>query len=202
MEMIPINIAVEDKLSEAVIRKILNASKRLYIVGACFCRGGSGYIKKNIRGFNNASKASVFLLLTDLDTTECAPTLIRQWLTCPQNPNFMFRIAVKEIESWILADRINFSNYLGIPVQRIPLITDEINDPKQFILNLSDKSKKSSLRNGMIFRHKDTLKPGPDYNGCLITFIENFWDINKAIHHSPSLKRTVDAINNWNINNH
>jgi len=77
---------------------------------------------------------------------------------------FFFRIAVKEIESWILADRINFSNYLGIPVQRIPLITDEINNPKQFILNLSDKSKKSSLRNGMIFRHKDTLKPGPDYN--------------------------------------
>ncbi|KPA10390.1 hypothetical protein MHK_009402 [Candidatus Magnetomorum sp. HK-1] len=82
MEMIPINIAVEDKLSEAVIRKILNSSKRSYIFGACFCRGGSGYLKKNIRGFNNASKASVFLLLTDLDTTECAPTLIRQWLTC------------------------------------------------------------------------------------------------------------------------
>jgi hypothetical protein len=196
MEMIPINIAVEDKLSEAVIKKIIKTSKQPYIVGACFCRGGFGYLKKNVKGFNNASKASVFLLLTDLDTTECAPTLIRQWLTCPQNPNFLFRIAVKEIESWLLADRINFANFLGIPVQLIPLITDEINDPKRFILNLTTKSKNSSLRNGMIFSQKNTLKPGPNYNACLNTFIENFWDIHEAIHHSPSLKRTVDAINN------
>jgi hypothetical protein len=174
MEMIPINIAVEDKLSEAVIKKIIKTSKQPYIVGACFCRGGFGYLKKNVKGFNNASKASVFLLLTDLDTTECAPTLIRQWLTCPQNPNFLFRIAVKEIESWLLADRINFANFLGIPVQLIPLITDEINDPKRFILNLTAKSKNTYLRNGMIFSQKNTLKPGPNYNGCLITFIEKF----------------------------
>jgi len=194
MEMIPINIAVEDKLSETVIRKVLQTSKHSYIVGACFCRGASGYLKKNIKGFNNASKATTFLLLTDLDTTECAPTLIRQWLTCPQNPNFLFRIAVKEIESWILADRISFANFLGIPVKRIPLITDEINDPKQFILNLADKSKKTSLRSGMIFRQKEVLRPGPDYNGCLISFIEKDWKISQAVLHSPSLKSTVDAI--------
>ena len=192
--MIPINIAVEDKLSEAVIRKILKTSKQSYIVGACFCRGGSGYLKKNIKGFNNASKATVFLLLTDLDTTECAPTLIRQWLNCPQNPNFLFRIAVKEIESWILADRINFADFLGVPVQRIPLITDEITDPKQFILNLAVKTKKPSLRSRMIFRQKETLRPGPDYNGCLKSFIDNDWKVSEAIHHSPSLKKTVDVI--------
>ena len=53
----------------------IKISKQPYIVSACFCRGGFGYLKKNVKGFNNASKASVFLLLTDLDTTECAPTL-------------------------------------------------------------------------------------------------------------------------------
>ena len=38
MEMIPTNIAVEDKLSEAVIKKIIKTSKQQYIAGACFCR--------------------------------------------------------------------------------------------------------------------------------------------------------------------
>ncbi|ETR66537.1 MAG: hypothetical protein OMM_12669 [Candidatus Magnetoglobus multicellularis str. Araruama] len=60
------------------------------------------------------------------------------------------------------------------------LITDEINDPKRFILNLTTESKNSSLRNGMIFSQKNTLKPGPDYNGCLITFVKpHSWLLSK-----------------------
>jgi len=75
MQPIPIHIAVEDPLSEAVLRKILICSNRPYIVGSCFNRGGFGYLKKNIRGFNNAAKGTPFLVLTDLDRTECAPVL-------------------------------------------------------------------------------------------------------------------------------
>jgi len=70
MQPIPINLAVEDFLSEAVLRRILRFTKRPYATGTCFCKGGYGYLKKNIAGFNHAAKTTPFLVLTDLDDRE------------------------------------------------------------------------------------------------------------------------------------
>ena len=47
-ENIPIVIAVEDDLSEAVLRVILKQSTRPYEVSNCLGRQGSGYLKKKI----------------------------------------------------------------------------------------------------------------------------------------------------------
>jgi hypothetical protein len=48
VDLIPINLAVEDPLSEAVLRTILHQSNRRYIVGNCYSKNGFGYLKKNI----------------------------------------------------------------------------------------------------------------------------------------------------------
>lgn len=55
---IPIHIAVEDFLSEMVLRVMLKQSGRHFVVGACMGRTGFGYLKKNITGFNKAAKRS------------------------------------------------------------------------------------------------------------------------------------------------
>ena len=52
--LIPINLAVEDDLSESVLRKILQDR---YVVGNCYKRGGFGYLKKNIAGFNPSARS-------------------------------------------------------------------------------------------------------------------------------------------------
>jgi len=48
VESIPINLAVEDPLSEAVLRAILRQSNRPYELGTCYCQGGYGYLKKTM----------------------------------------------------------------------------------------------------------------------------------------------------------
>jgi hypothetical protein len=50
MTSIPINLAVEDALSEAVLREMLKQSQRPFSIGNCLMNSGYGYLKKNISG--------------------------------------------------------------------------------------------------------------------------------------------------------
>jgi len=196
MSLIPIHIAVEDVLSETVLRKILENSGRGYAVGSCYTRQGAGYLKKNVRGFNNAAKGTPFLL-TDLDTAGCAPELMQSWLPVSRNPNFLFRVAVREVEAWLLADRSGFSKFLKIPEKRIPVNADDIINPKQMIVNLAGKCRSRELKTAIAPRSGSTAKVGPDYNGKLVYFTVHLWNIEKAAGNSPSLARTVRAVNEF-----
>ena len=191
-----IYLAVEDDLSEAILRKILLQSQRNYQVIQCLKKGGSGELKKRVREFNKA-QGTPFLLLTDLDATECAPVLIRNWLPIPQHPNLIFRVAVKEVESWILAHRHAFAQFLGILPERIPLVTDTIENPKQFLIKLSRKCRRRELKEGIVPKPNSTAKQGPDYNAILGRFIQSNWDVHIAQKHSPSLCRAFQALNQF-----
>jgi len=189
-----INLAVEDHLSEFVLRQIIKQSQRPFVIGNCLCHGGYGYLKKNIHAFNKASKGMPFLVLTDLNSTACPPTLIKKWLPYPKHPNLLFRVAVKEVEAWLLAHREAFATFLGISEKRIPKDVDAIPDPKQFLINLAAKSKNRKIRDAIVPSRKKTVTIGPDYNEKLKEFINNFWQAEIAASYSPSLQRTVNAI--------
>jgi len=191
---IPINLAVEDALSEAALRKILTQSNRPYAVGTCYNRGGYGYIRKLIRGFNNAARGTPFLVLTDLDTGQCPPALIAIWLGEPVHPNLLFRVAVREVEAWILADRVGIAKFLGIKRALVPVDVDQVQDPKACLIDLARKSPRRDLRMDIAPPPGSTRQIGPNYNGRLISFVQQRWDISTAQLCSPSLRRTVNAV--------
>lgn len=192
---IPINLAVEDSLSEAIIRVLLLRSNRSFAVGTCYGRGGYGYLKKTIGGFNNAAKGTPFIVLTDLDTTPCPPALIQNWISKPLHHNLLFRIAVREVESWVLAHASAFAAFLSIDPIAIPSNTDGITDPKKFLIKLASKSPKSGIRKDIIPPPGSLREQGPDYNGRLIEFIQSYWSPAQARKRSDSLARTIDALN-------
>ncbi len=194
MKPIPINLVVEDSLSEAVLRNIIKQSRKLFSIGFCYGHSGFAYLKKTLPGFNRAARGTPFLVLTDLDRTECPPIKIREWLQEPKHHNLLFRIAVKEVEAWLLADRINFARFLGISKEAIPDNVEEIEYPKEFLINIAKRSRKRSLREYIIPLPSSTAKQGPNYNGCLIYFIDKFWNIKLSMQNSPSLKCAVEAI--------
>lgn len=111
---IPIFIAAEDEVSESVVRRLLHECRRNYIVIHAYPTEGSGYLKANINAFNKSARVNPFLLVTDLDQVECAPILIRNWLPGYKHHNLIFRVAVREVESWLMADRNNLARFLGI----------------------------------------------------------------------------------------
>jgi hypothetical protein len=195
---ISVHLAVEDPLSDAVLRSILIQSGQNFIVGSCYQHGGFGYLKNKISGFNQAAKGIPFFVLTDLDQQyPCPSALIADWLRAPKQPNLLFRVAVREIESWVLADREAFSSFLGIRRELIPRNTDQLPDPKHFLLDMIRKSRKRNLRLAILPSIGSTAKQGPDYNGPLVEFVETKWNVKRAVANSPSLKRTLDAVHRF-----
>jgi hypothetical protein len=202
MTLIPINLATEDELSEVTLLRILKGLDR-YAVGAAYRRGGFGYLRRTIDGWNSAARGIPFVVLTDLDDGECPAALIAGWLASEQHPNLLFRIAVREVESWLLASPVTLSRFLGVPQGNMPTDCDNLTDPKAEIIRLARKSRIRAIREGIVPKRGSTAKQGPDYNGLLGSFVRSDWDVQAAIERSPSLARTVNrlAVFNpvWNI---
>ncbi len=187
-------VAYEDELSLALVQKIFSQLNKNYLIGSKFPGRGAGYLRKNIKSFNELAKGLPFLLLTDLDNDECAPAKIRDWINIPLNPNFLFRIAVRESESWVLADRESFSKFLNISINRIPFNTDNIDDPKRFLMKLVRSSRKNKLKNDILPAKNSTASIGKNYNAPLISFVQGEWNTYQAAKHSDSLKRMIERL--------
>ncbi|MHB8909229.1 MAG: hypothetical protein ACYDAA_10175 [Syntrophales bacterium] len=192
--MIPITLAVEDPLSEAVLRAILRQSGRPYHVKSCIGLTGFGYLRRNIARLNRAAREMPILVLTDLDRVECAPILLSEWLDVPLHHNLLFRVAVREVEAWIMAHRKEFAAFLGIRTDLIPPVPDGLEDPKRTLLWLTAKSRKRDLREAIIPPMKSTAKVGPDYNGQLTQFVMASWSVREAMQYSVSLKKAFQAV--------
>ncbi len=193
MTLIPVNLAIEDELSEVVLCRLLAKVNR-YSVGMPYRRGGSGYLRRTIHGWNRAAKGVPFIVLTDLDAAECPARLIDEWLKVEPHPNLLFRVAVREVESWLLADPISLSAFLSVKKTVVLTNSDAIADPKAAIVDLARNSRSRTIRDRIVPRRGSTAKQGPDYNGCLGSFVRERWDIDVAKTNSPSLARTVDRL--------
>lgn len=130
-------LVVEDVLSEYTVRKILSEVRPDLTVKTVYKNGGFGYIKSNVKRFWKASQQIPFVVLADLDNEICAPSRVLNWLGfIPCTGRFVFRIAVHETESWLMADRGSFSDFLGISERLVPKDPDILLDPKEKLLKV------------------------------------------------------------------
>lgn len=186
-------LAAEDTLGEVVSIRIL-ASLDIGVSQRLGLRG-KGYLQNKADGLNRTAQGFPVFMLTDQDTpNRCPPQLVQSWLSGMQHPHFFLRVAVMEVESWIMADREGVAELLAIPLSRIPSDTDTIPHPKEFLVTLARRSRKTSLRKELIPRPGTTSKVGPEYNSRLGEFVRSDWHIGRASATSNSLKRTVDRL--------
>lgn len=199
---IVVNLAVEDELSEHLLRATIAQTGRPMLVGAVHGRQGNGYLKRMLPAFQNAARGLAWLVMTDLDDRPCAPELIEDWFGCRiddyaahRHPNLIFRVAVRESESWVMADRDAFADFLGIPTQSIPTEIDTVVDAKKCLLDLARTSRKRDLKDDLVPRPGDKRTIGPDYNGRLADFVHSSWRASRAKTASPSFHRAFSALN-------
>lgn len=197
MSPIPIDLAVEDPLSEAVLRRMLERCGQNYAVGAVYNRGGNGYLRTRIRGWNTAAKGKPFLLVTDLDSAACPSALIEDWLSVPKHRNLLFRVAVREIEAWLLADTTGLAAYLAVKPGLVPKRPEDLPDPKRKLLELARVSRRKQIRQDIVPRTGSTAQQGPGYNACLSEFVQSVWDVESAASNSMSLRRTLDRLSTF-----
>lgn len=204
MRNIPLQIVIEDDLSLEVARKVIKNTKNKFVVDRVWpdtsrkkSTRGSGYIQIKVNAFNNAARYASFLILTDLDQNECAPSFIDKLLEREKENNLFLRIAVREVESWILADRDNFAKFIGISPVLINPNPDSLEDPKNHLFILAKQSRSRRIREGIPPADR-TARIGIEYNPLLITFVRDNWDFKEAIRRSDSLKRFVMQFDNMN----
>jgi hypothetical protein len=157
---------------------------------------GYGNIKRNINNYNKAAKHIPFFVLTDLDQNECAPSLINEWIDGTQSSKLLFRIAVREVESWLLADRSGISKLFDIDKALVPLSPDGLSDPKAKLISLAKKSNNRKLRLEIMPADQFT-SIGPGYNVVLCNFVNTSWNLQEARSNSPSLDKAMKALDKW-----
>jgi hypothetical protein len=188
-------LAIEDALSEAVARKLLETSGSIFQIQQCFCKNGNGYLKSNAGKFGNIAKITPVLLLTDLDNEDCAPGLIRRWLGKKKLPDgLLFRIAVRETEAWLLADAVGFAKFSGVPANKIPQDVESLPDPKSTLIDLIRRYGKRSLKADIVPEPGAYAKVGLAYNQALCPFVRESWSPERAEQFAKSLARTRMSI--------
>jgi len=200
---------VEDEPSAEVLRKLVAAqnassecSRILFREGCPTVVGGYGQIKKRAASLLQMARSEIYtLVLTDLDRTECAPTLIRKWFAiAPAQPielprQLSFRVAVREVEAWLLADRDALARFLRISVDNFSRTPDDLDDPKQELLNIIRRKGRRSLRRDML--PSGTAHVGARYNRRLCEYVVDKWKPERAALNSPSLQRATEALSRF-----
>lgn len=189
--------AVEDSIGEALIRKLLAVARPDLSIGAVVGLAGRGVLQRRARELNRAAAGIKVLILADLDTPAvCPPDLAVAWFGT-RTPTALFRVAVMEAESWVLADRRAIASLLGVRSADIPPETDGIPDPKQFLVNLARRCRFRELRHELVPAPGSTAAVGPAYNPRVIEFVRDVWDPNAASGGSDSLRRALQRISAW-----
>lgn len=195
MKPIPVSLAVEGVLDEAVLSHLLAQSGKRFTVGACYGKRGKDYLRQNVARFNYAAAHKPFIILTDLDEEDCPPGLVNRWLPLGQHGNLVLRIAVREVETWLLADRDQLAGFLGIAGTEIPQWPDRQQDPKALLVRLASRSRKRDIREDLVPAHESTSKVGKNYVGRLIHFVRNAWRVDSATRkRSPSLDKAIKSL--------
>ncbi len=195
MTAVQASVVVEGLLDEEVLRRILAEIRRDIEIQTVYGRAGRDHIRLNIRRYFDASRYSVpCIVVVDLDKDECAAALIESWLGGNHHDQFALRIAVHEVESWIMASRERFSSFARVSAARVPDDPDLIPDAKRTLINIVSRSRSRNLREDICPRQGSTAQVGPDYNGRLAEFVRGNWDLEEACSHSDSLRRAVAAL--------
>ncbi len=187
--MMPIALATEDALSEAIGLKLLTELPHSYRVNHLLRKDGSGYLRSRMDSWQQMAQHQVILILTDLDQISCPLTLRQTWLRkASPHANLFLRIAVREVESWVLADHEAITQLIGIKA-KLPTQPDELPDPKRHLLELAKRAPRS-IRQDLVKESGIVIRQGIGYNARLTHWVETAWSPERAASRSPSLQRT------------
>lgn len=187
--------AVEGNIDEAIVRRLAHHLNRP--IGTIYGRNGKPWLRGRLRAYNETARRSPWLVLIDLDNdAPCAPKAREQWLPKPAK-HMCFRIAVHQVEAWLLADRKNLSEFLGVALSKITTQPESLSSPKNEILSLARRSSRREIREGIDPAPQSGRIVGPLYASLLREFVSDShegWRPDVAARSSDSLARTLSCI--------
>lgn len=190
----PISLATEGLDDEAAAKKICAVLQ--IPVHISYPMGGKTRLDPKIPAYNRAASSfAPWLVLRDLDADARCPSELCGRLINNKTEPLLLRIPVKSIESWLMADPINLSSFLGLSQSKIPPNPEELPNPKVAMVNLARRSRRRAIR-AMVPQEGFSVQVGPEYTAKLIEFSRHHWDPLRAATLSNSLHRCIKALQN------
>ena len=157
-------------------------------------RNGKSLLRKKIEGYNAAARYAPWIVLIDLDSDADCPVRLRdRWLSQPA-PHLCFRVAVREIEAWLMADAESLARYLSVERRIVARDPEGIEKPKAAMVELARRSSRRDLRKDMVPGAESGLQAGPGYAGRMIEYAGTAWRPGVAARSSESLRRAIDCL--------
>ncbi len=200
----PVTLGVEDRLSETIAKRLISEYAPNLQISETLGLRGKNYLRQRLVGFNQiATHQRPALVFTDLDRPQsCPPELLRSWTQgIALSSQLIIRVAVIEIEAWLLADRAGIAQWLSVAVSRVPYSPEGIPDPKRTLVQLASRSSKRYLREAIVPRHgAGTHQIGPGYNDSVSEFAAQRWNTEAASSNASSLDRAIVRITELEYN--
>lgn len=189
-----ITVAVEGELDSIIVQKLIEQAGGK--VAALLPPRGKPAIRKNIERYNSAARHALWIVVVDLNNEyDCAPSLLQEWL--PEESQYMcFRVAVREIEAWLMGDAETLADYLKISRSKIERNPESLSDPKPKVamVNLARESQSREIRERMVSKNGNS--PGPYYTAVLSDYAHNHWRPEVAAKRADSLRRAMACVEN------
>jgi len=106
----------------------------------------------------------------------------------------LLRIAVRTIESWLLADRERIAEFLSIDSSLVPLNPEADPSPKRTLVDLARRSRNSKVRRDLVPRPGSGREEGSLYTYRIAEYVELLWDPEAAAQRSDSLRRCRERL--------
>jgi hypothetical protein len=185
----PISGVVEGIVDEAIVRSLLATVRRP--ISTVYVQHGKPRLLSKLSGFNSAATFSPWLVIVDLNgDAECAPEFVRNHMPSPA-PQMLFRVAVRQAETWLMGDRERLAAYLRVSQSRIPFSPEDELDAKASMVNIARRSRDRTIRDDMVPTARSGRKTGANYAGRLIEFATREWRPEKAAECVDSLSRCL-----------
>ena len=126
--MISVNVLVEGRTDEPVAKRLLHHIG--LEVGTVYGRQGKPYLLQRLSNYNKAAQFAPWFVVVDLDKdAHCPPQAAGLWLPNPAK-GMRFRVAVRAIEAWLMADREHMARFLAVTPSKIEHNIDLDPNPK------------------------------------------------------------------------
>jgi hypothetical protein len=190
-----IQAAVEGISDEVVVRRLIahvGAEP-----GTVYGKRGKPHLRIRIAGYNNAARHAPWLVVVDLDNEMvCAPALRSAWVPSPA-ARLCFRVAVRAVEAWLMADADTLASFLRVAPARIPADPDAHPVPKRLMIDLARASRSRAIKEDMVPRPGSGRAVGPAYTSRIIEYASSHWRPDEAARRSDSLRRAIACLKRW-----
>lgn len=185
-------VIVEGNLETHVMERLLRDRRHPISEGLIVNKRGQGNFWTSLHTINRGSGLKV-AALADLENARCPGALIRGKLRVARSPFLTLNLAVRMLESWLLADPA-LAVFLGVPENKLPQFPEDEPHAKRCLLSLVKAHGKDRLKRTFLGPFENHLFPGPDYEPLLARFIRTEWNPGHARARSPSLGRALDRL--------